>query len=72
MVFFMSEASYPAAIETRPAVPEDAEGITRTFLESGEYHAELDPERYSIPAFETILARYREGLQHPSHAVERL
>src|SRR5258706_12169646 len=29
---------------------------------------ELDPERYSTPAVETISARYRESLQHPSHA----
>jgi len=44
------------------------DGIARTFLESAEYHAELDPERYSTPAVETISARYREGLQHPSRA----
>jgi GNAT superfamily N-acetyltransferase len=52
----------------RPAVPDDADGIARTFLESAEYHAELDPERYSIPPIDTIVARYREGRQHPSHA----
>src|SRR5262245_26234271 len=46
----------------------DAEGIARTFLESAEHHAELDPERYSIPVAETIAARYRKGRQHPSHA----
>jgi len=68
MLFLMGEARYPAAIEIRPAVPEDADGIARTFLESAEYHAELDPERYSTPAVETISARYREGRQHPSHA----
>jgi len=61
-------ARYQAAIEIRPAVPEDAERIARTFLESAEYHAELDPERYSTPTVETISARYREGRQHPSHA----
>ena len=54
----------PAAITIRPAVSEDADGIARTFLESAEYHARLDPERYS-PALETISARYREGRQHP-------
>ena len=64
----MSDARYPAAIEIRPAVPEDADGIARTFLESAEYHAELDPERYSTPTDETMPARYREGRQHPSHA----
>jgi GNAT superfamily N-acetyltransferase len=64
----MSEANYTAAIEIRPAVPEDADGIARTFLESAEYHAELDPERYSIPALEMVLALYRDGRQHPSHA----
>jgi len=63
-----SEARYPAAIEIRPAVPDDAGGIARTFLESAEYHAALDPERYSTPAVETISARYREGRQHPPNA----
>jgi GNAT superfamily N-acetyltransferase len=64
----MGDARYPAAIEIRPAVLEDADGIARTFLESAEHHAELDPERYSTPTVETISARYREGRQHPSHA----
>jgi ribosomal protein S18 acetylase RimI-like enzyme len=63
----MGDDSY-AQIEIRPAVPDDADGIARTFLESAEYHAELDPERYLTPAVETISARYREGRQHPSHA----
>src|SRR5882757_4422589 len=62
----MSEANYTAAIEIRPAVPEDADGIARTFLESAEYHTGLDPERYSTPAVAPISARYREGRQHPS------
>jgi ribosomal protein S18 acetylase RimI-like enzyme len=61
-------ARYKAAIEIRPAVPGDTERIARTFLESAEYHAELDPERYSTPTVETISARYREGRQHPSHS----
>lgn len=54
----------PAAI--RPAVTEDADGITRTFLESAEQHASLDSELYFVPAFETIAARYGEGRQHPT------
>ena len=66
--FPMGDAGYAAAIEIRPAVPEDADGIAHTYLESAEYHAELDPERYSTPAVETISARYREGRQHPLHA----
>jgi ribosomal protein S18 acetylase RimI-like enzyme len=68
MLFFMDEPRYPATIEIRPAVPGDADSIARTFLESAEYHAELDPERYSTPAVEMISSRYREDLQHPSHA----
>jgi GNAT superfamily N-acetyltransferase len=56
------------AITIRPAVREDADGIARTYLESAEYHARLDPERYSVPAVETIAARYREGRQHPQDA----
>ncbi len=67
MLFLMGEASHHAAIQIRPAVPEDAEGIARAFLESAEYHTELDRDRYSTPAVETISARYREGQQHPSN-----
>jgi GNAT superfamily N-acetyltransferase len=68
MLFLMGEARYPVAIEIRPAVPEDANGIARAFLESVEYHAELDPERYLTPAVDTISARYRDGLQHSSNS----
>jgi len=68
MLLLMSEDRYPAAIEIRPAVPEDADGIARTFLDSAEHHAALDPERYLIPAHEMVSARYREGRQHPSNA----
>lgn len=50
----------------RRAIPADAEGIARTFLESAEYHAALDPERYSAPALGTILAHYRDVLQQSS------
>ena len=64
----MGEAPCPVAITVRPADPEDANGIARTFLESAEYHTRLDPERYSVPAVETISARYREGRQHPPGA----
>ena len=64
----MSEAPNPAALTIRPAASEDADGIARTFLESAEHHARLDPERYWIPAAETISARYREGRQHPPDA----
>ena len=53
------------AVAIRPAVAEDADGITRTFLESAEHHAGLDSERYFVPEAETISARYREGRQHP-------
>ena len=64
----MGEAPNQEAITIRPAVAEDADGIARTFLESAEYHARLDPERYSVPAAGTISARYREGRQHPADA----
>ena len=67
-MLFSCDDRYPAAIEICPAVPDDADGIARTFLESAEYHAELDPERYSTPAVETISTRYREAQQHPLHA----
>lgn len=34
----MGDARYSVAIEIRPAVPEGADGIARTFPESAEYH----------------------------------
>jgi ribosomal protein S18 acetylase RimI-like enzyme len=61
----MSETPNPLPITIRPAVPDDADGIARVYLESAEYHAGLDPERYSACAFEPIAARYRQGRQHP-------
>lgn len=64
----MCEASHLVGMKVRPAVSEDADGIARTFLESAEYHARLDPERYSIPAIEAISACYRERRQHPPEA----
>ena len=63
ILFFMSEGRQ-LATTIRPALSEDAEGIARTFLESAEYHARVDPKRYSAPTLETISARYREGRQH--------
>jgi GNAT superfamily N-acetyltransferase len=65
----MDESSRTVPITIRAAVSGDAEGITRTFLESAEYHADLDAERYWVPSAEMILARYREGRQHPADAV---
>jgi len=56
------------AITIRLSVSEDADGIAHRFLESAEYHARLDPERYAVPAVATRSARCREGLQHPPHA----
>jgi ribosomal protein S18 acetylase RimI-like enzyme len=62
----MDQAACPAAITIRQAVSEDADGIARTFVESAEYHASIDPERYAVPAVQEISARYREG----RHAAE--
>lgn len=56
-----------AAITIRPATAEDAGGITRVYLESADYHAGLDPERYWIPDADAIRARYRQGRRHPPH-----
>jgi ribosomal protein S18 acetylase RimI-like enzyme len=60
----MGDAHHPSPIKIRSAVPEDADGIAVAFLESAEYHAGLDPERYTTPAIEAISARYRAGRQH--------
>jgi GNAT superfamily N-acetyltransferase len=64
----MDETACPAPVTIRPAVPDDADGIARAFLESAEYHAGLDPERYWVPAVETISARYREERERSSPA----
>jgi GNAT superfamily N-acetyltransferase len=63
--WMITQATNLEAITIRRAVPEDAEGITRTYLESAEHHAGLDSELYRLPAREAIAARYREGRQHP-------
>jgi len=60
----MSKTANVAAITIRTADSTDADGIARTFIESAEYHAGLDPERYWVPAVETISSRYREGRQN--------
>jgi len=68
----MSEAPKPAAITIRPALSEDADGITRVYLESAEHHARLDPERCWIPPATAISARYREARQHPPDAEQAI
>src|SRR5262245_1945224 len=67
-VSFMSEVSGLVAVSIRTAVARDADGIARVFLESAEYHAGLDAERYWVPSIETASARYRTGRQHPHGA----
>lgn len=57
------------SVMVRPAVFNDADGIARIFLESGQYHARMDPERYSPPAIETISTCYRNELQDFSDRV---
>ncbi len=66
----MTEASSLTDITIRPALSRDADGITLIYLESAEYHAGLDAERYWIPDAAAILARYREGQQHPPNTRE--
>src|SRR5262245_20038053 len=68
----MSDAPSPAAITIRPAAPQDADAIAHTFLESAEYHARLDPERYSVPALETIAAHYRKRQLLPDAGAEHI
>jgi GNAT superfamily N-acetyltransferase len=67
----INETSKPATA-IRPAMADDADGITRTFLESAEHHAGLDSELYFVPAVETIAARYRERRQHPAERAESI
>jgi ribosomal protein S18 acetylase RimI-like enzyme len=64
----MRDVDDQGMIEIRSAAAEDVEGITSIFLESAAYHAELDPERYTIPAVESISALYRNRLQHSAQS----
>ena len=64
----MDYAPDPPAITIRPATSNDADGITRVYLESAEHHARLDPERYAVPDASPISRRYREGWQHATEA----
>lgn len=66
----MVEFRDSAAVTIRPAVPGDADGITRAFLDSAHYHAQLDA-RYGVPPADAISARYREGRQHAAEDRER-
>lgn len=63
-----NDASFQEAVTIRPAVPDDADGIARTYLESAAYHASLDPDRYALPPLVAIAASYREGRQHQPDA----
>jgi len=60
----VAELRDPEGVTIRPAVAEDAAGIARTFVDSAQHHARLDPARYAVPAEAVIAARYRDGRQH--------
>jgi ribosomal protein S18 acetylase RimI-like enzyme len=62
----MTEAT---GLVIRAATPDDAAGLVDAYLDSAEHHAQLEPERYFVPDKEAIIARYREGRQHPEDAV---
>ena len=57
-----------ASVQIRQAIPEDAEGIARVYLESAEHHARIDPERNHVPGRAMIEERYRASRQHPVSA----
>lgn len=59
----MSPADKPTTPNIRPAAADDAEGITRVFMQSAEHHAGLDPDRYWQPSMESIAAQYRDRAQ---------
>jgi ribosomal protein S18 acetylase RimI-like enzyme len=61
-----------ASVKIRPAVPEDAEAITRVYTESAELHAAIDPERNHVPDIAMIAERYRSGRQHPEDGMEAI
>ncbi len=66
----MTKDSSAADITIRPALSRDADGITHIYLESAEYHAGLDAERYWVPDAKETATRYREGRQHPPNTKE--
>jgi ribosomal protein S18 acetylase RimI-like enzyme len=55
----MDQESQTGTISIREASAKDIPKIASTFLESAEYHANLDPERYCVPRPETVSARYQ-------------
>jgi ribosomal protein S18 acetylase RimI-like enzyme len=59
-----------ASVRIRPATPDDAEAITRIYIESAAHHALIDPERNHIPDRVAIEERYRTGRQHPDDGEE--
>src|SRR5690349_22430271 len=67
----LDQESQAETIRIRVASAEDIPNIAATFLESAQYHAHLDPERYSVPELETISARYQEARQHPADVEEK-
>lgn len=64
----MGDAPRSLKLTIRPADTEDADAITRVYLESAEHHARLDPERYSVPSRQFISERYRDGRQYSADA----
>jgi ribosomal protein S18 acetylase RimI-like enzyme len=61
-----------AIITIRMAVSEDADRIACVFLESAEYHARLDPERYSAPGIGMISAGYQARLRLPEASAKSI
>jgi ribosomal protein S18 acetylase RimI-like enzyme len=64
-MLFREVKALPLNIIIRAAVSQDSDAIARIFLESAEYHARIDPERYLVPSIEAVSARYRDQQQHP-------
>jgi len=58
----VTETSHSASV--RPAVVDDANRIACLFIQSAEYHARIDPGRYSPPSLEAISAYYWKELQN--------
>ena len=57
-----------ASVLVRRATSDDADAITRIYIESAEIDALLDPERNQVPDRPVIEQRYRTGAQHPEDA----
>src|SRR5579859_7576459 len=50
----------------RPPRREDADGLARAARDLGAQYAELEPDRFQVPEYAALVARFHEALAQPS------